>query len=133
MRDWYAARTLEAHHIVEDNLIQAINLAKRDLEHLRAPAILVMAEFHRRHFTPKVAQVRGIARDAVGDKNQFVSSLQSLYVRFDGASLDPTTGTKVDPLTNRASLYRLPGAEPLAKIAQRIIDAVVNDYHPSSS
>jgi hypothetical protein len=64
MDAYYKVKGLEAHHIVEKSIIGKLGLngsnPTNDLADIRAPCVLVMAELHRRKFTPGV----GSARDA---------------------------------------------------------------------
>jgi len=59
VRKYWAARSLEAHHIVEKGMLADLHLNKRDLNNDRAPTVLLSAEFHQRLFTSEVARERG--------------------------------------------------------------------------
>jgi hypothetical protein len=65
VRTYWAARTLEAHHIIEKGILADLHLNKGDLDNNGAPTVLLAAEFHQRLFTSEVA----------AERNQFKSKL----------------------------------------------------------
>jgi hypothetical protein len=68
IKGFYVHKTLEAHHIVEDSILQKImknkspgkKLSTKDsnLIRSRAPTVLVAAELHQQHFTDKMKDFR---------------------------------------------------------------------------
>jgi hypothetical protein len=57
-RDFYAKKTLEAHHVVEKSILGKFGRNKGDLRNDVAPCVLVTAELHQQLCTPEVARFR---------------------------------------------------------------------------
>ena len=58
VQEWFHRRTLEAHHIIEDSIIKKLDIENKELNRGDAPCVLVVAELHRRRFTPEGQKVR---------------------------------------------------------------------------
>ena len=56
--DFYSKKTLEAHHIVEKSILEALGRNRGDLNNDIAPCVLVVAEPHQQMFTPNVGRLR---------------------------------------------------------------------------
>jgi hypothetical protein len=56
--DFYARKTLEAHHIVEKSILGDLGRNKGDLRDDIAPCVLVVAELHQQIYTPQVSKFR---------------------------------------------------------------------------
>src|SRR5262249_24055528 len=56
--DFYSKKTLEAHHIVEKSILEALGRNRGDLHNDIAPCVLVVAEPHQQMFTPSVGRLR---------------------------------------------------------------------------
>lgn len=56
--DFYAKKTLEAHHIIEKSILGDLKRNKGDLRDDVAPCVLVAAELHQQIYTPEVSRFR---------------------------------------------------------------------------
>ncbi len=56
--DWYEKATPEVHHIVEKDLLHKLSLDHGELAPDKAPCVMVVAELHRRLFTPEGSKHR---------------------------------------------------------------------------
>lgn len=82
--DYFEKKGLEAHHIVEKSILGKLGLnsdiAKNDFADVRAPCVLVMAQLHRRKFTPGV----GSARDDYSSGMKGSAAKKKLTTLFGG-------------------------------------------------
>ena len=58
--EFYADKTLEAHHIVEKSILGTLKVNIGELANERAPCVLIVAELHQRLFTREVASARSL-------------------------------------------------------------------------
>lgn len=84
-RYWSRMR-LQAHHIVEDNIVEKLEADEGDLQRNNAPCVLLSAELHQRLFSASMTRLgqRGIFRDAstpAQDLRQLEELADYLYVR----------------------------------------------------
>jgi hypothetical protein len=84
--NFYDNKTLEVHHIVEDNIIQKIveAMINKELDeessrrlHSQAPAVLVSAELHQRYFSKRLEDFR--KQDSF-TKKQLRDTYNKLYI-----------------------------------------------------
>jgi hypothetical protein len=73
LRDFWAGKTLEAHHIVEKGIFKVLklNITGSALDDRYAPCVLAFAELHRRLFTPYFARGSGPDGDEPAIRQQF--------------------------------------------------------------
>ncbi len=77
---YYKFKTLEVHHIVEDNIVVKLGKDKGEFMRYFAPCVLVSAELHRRYFTPRMADFRDLEK----------LSKEGLLSKYDQLYSDPT-------------------------------------------
>jgi hypothetical protein len=56
---FWESRTFEAHHIVEDNILETLKVNTDELARRVAPCVLLVAEMHQRLLTTEMASKRG--------------------------------------------------------------------------
>jgi hypothetical protein len=73
LKQFWAGKTLEAHHIVEKGIFKVLklNTAGSPLDDRYAPCVLAFAELHRRLFTPYFARGTGPEADEPAIREQF--------------------------------------------------------------
>jgi hypothetical protein len=76
--DFYAKKTLEAHHIVEKSILGEIKRNKGDLQDNIAPCVLVVAELHQQIYTPEVSRFRTSFKSGMSNSAQ-ADLLDSIY------------------------------------------------------
>jgi hypothetical protein len=86
MDAYYLQKGLESHHIVEKSILGRLGVNSGDLADIRAPCVLVMAELHRRMYTPGV----GSARDDYTSGMTGTAASSKLTTLFGGLYQDPT-------------------------------------------
>ena len=86
VEDFWRCKTLESHHIVEDNIVEKLEQDTGELDREQAPCVLLAAELHQRVFS--AAMTRLGQRDAFSPKSspaevlkQLESLIEELYVR----------------------------------------------------
>jgi len=99
---FWAGRTPEAHHIIEDNIVEAMHQAFGVLKHDYAPCVLLFAELHQRWIN-RVANQHRPKFNASMTKNTANTNLD-LYIR---------------------DLYSSPAGRPIGPIAKVIRDVIV--------
>jgi hypothetical protein len=79
-RDFYAQKTLEAHHIVEKSILGTLghNKPGTGLENHKAPCVLVVAELHQQMFTREVSKFRTSFHNGMSEYQQALL-LTSIY------------------------------------------------------
>jgi hypothetical protein len=110
---FYAAKTLEAHHIVEKSILAALKRNRGDLGDEIAPCVLVTAELHQQIYTPEVSQFRASFMPGMSSAEQ-----GRLLRRIYGGRED-AAAPAVPP-----GLYAPPQMADLWGIARIIIDQV---------
>ena len=78
-REFFAKRTLEAHHIVEKAILGYLGVNKGALADHCAPCVLIVAELHKRLFTPDVAKWRG----TIASKMERQEKIKELKVKYE--------------------------------------------------
>jgi hypothetical protein len=86
MDAYYLQKGLESHHIVEKSILGKLGVNKGELADVCAPCVLVMAELHRRMYTPGV----GSARDAYTSSMTGTAAATQLDTLFGGLYQDPS-------------------------------------------
>lgn len=76
--DFYAMKTLEAHHIIEKSILAEIGRNKGDLKNNVAPCVLVAAELHQQIYTPVVSRFRASFSSGMSNGAQ-ADLLDSIY------------------------------------------------------
>jgi hypothetical protein len=73
LKEFWAGKTLEAHHIVEKGIFKVLKLNTKGspLDDEYAPCVLAFAELHRRLFTPYFARGGGPDADEPAIRKQF--------------------------------------------------------------
>jgi len=86
VEDFWRRKTLESHHIVEDNIVEKLNQDRGDLVRENAPCVLLAGELHQRVFS--AAMTRLNERDAFSPNlsrpvalKQLDALAEELYVR----------------------------------------------------
>jgi hypothetical protein len=77
-RNFYAQKTLEAHHIVEKSILGDLGRNKGDLSNDIAPCVLVMAELHQQIYTAEVSKFRGFFHSGMTSEQQ-AATLTTIY------------------------------------------------------
>jgi hypothetical protein len=77
-RDFYAKKTLEAHHIVEKSILGDLGRNKGDLSNDVAPCVLVAAELHQQVYTAEVSKFRGFFHSGMTSEQQ-AATLTTIY------------------------------------------------------
>jgi hypothetical protein len=117
--DFYGAKTLEAHHIVEKSILGDLKRNRGDLSNDIAPCVLVVAELHQQIYTPEVSQFRASFTPGMSSAPQ-AKLLRKIYGgREDAAALAAPPG-----------LYAAPQMADLWGIAKIIIDQVEQGRPP---
>ncbi len=109
---FYSAKTLEAHHIVEKSMLGTLNLNKGAFHDDNAPCVLVVAELHQQLYTPDVSPsrkqiVKGMKHTDAADR------LTEIYAGAKPAKPGVLPG-----------LYETPQMAGLLEIANIIIERV---------
>lgn len=86
MDAYYLQKGLESHHIVEKSILGRLGVNTGELADICAPCVLVMAELHRRMYTPGV----GSARDDYISGMTGTSAATKLGTLFGSLYQDPT-------------------------------------------
>jgi hypothetical protein len=111
--EFYQAKTLEAHHIVEKALLATLGLNVGDLADSNAPCVLAACELHQQFYTPEVSPARRQITKGMANEDA-AAKLHEIYAGSDNRS---------DP--NRTpGLYESPQMAPLREVADIIIDTV---------
>jgi len=76
--DFYAKKTLEAHHVVEKSILGDLGRNKGDLRDDIAPCVLVVAELHQQIYTPEVSKFRTSFSPAMSSQAQ-AALLNTIY------------------------------------------------------
>lgn len=112
LKEFWAGRTLEAHHIIEKGIFKILKLNTKGspLDDDYAPCVLAFAELHRRLFTPYFARGGGPDGDEPAIREQFkdiktsegaCNKLQQVYCKS----------------SDRTHLYARPEMSDLGQIA----------------
>jgi hypothetical protein len=84
VRDFWISQTLQAHHIVEDNIVKKLGLRAPELARAEAPAVLLAPEFHQRYLAVPKAE-----REAFNNKLTPESAFIALRKISAGLYLHP--------------------------------------------
>ena len=111
--EFYRAKTLEAHHIVEKSILDVLGLNIGDLADSSAPCVLAACELHQQFYTPEVSQVRKQITKST-PKDAAASKLTEIYAGSENKS-DPD---------RTPGVYESPQMAPLGDVAGVVIDTV---------
>lgn len=88
-KEFFANRTLEAHHIVEKAILGYLGVNKGVLDDSCAPCVLIVAELHQRLFTPDVGEWRGTIVSKM-ERQKRIEELKENYEKlYSGELLKP--------------------------------------------
>lgn len=115
LKEFWAGKTLEAHHIVEKGIFKVLKLNTKGspLDNEYAPCVLAFAEVHRRLFTPYFARGSGPDGDDPAIREQFkdIKTGDAAYEKLCQAYSESS---------DKTHLYARPEMSALGHIAELI-------------